>query len=192
MHGNKKALPQWFAETANWFVVYVRTREEHRVAKRLQGKLDAENYKVFVPTRDYAYTKNKETKIVKKPLFSGYIFIAATVEAQECLQTFEPLFYIDSDIYRLLSNDRQSFNAPLSSKDRELLMKLLDAEFNAPALKATIEGDWIEISSDSLIALNADVVRLNKRRQTATIAMMFDGKRTECEFALDFGFSAKE
>jgi len=183
---DKKALSRWFAETANWFVIFVRTREEQRIATRLQVKLDEEKYKVFVPTRDYAHTKNKETTVIKKPLFNGYLFIAATVEAKECLETVEPLFYRDSDIYRLLSNDTCAESAQLIAKDKAFMVSILDEDFNVPALEAIVEGDWVNVNLDAFAGTDAKVVRVNKRWQTAEISMFFAGQKTDCEVALEF------
>jgi len=188
----KKALSRWFAETANWFVLFVRTREEHRIAEWLQARLDAGKYKVFVPTRDYAHTKNKETTVVKKPLFNGYLFIAATVEAEECLKTVEPLFYCDPSIYKLLSNDDRSNNIQLSIKDKTLMTSILNNDFNVPALQAVADGDWVQVNGDMFSGLDAEIVKVNKRRQTAVIRMLFDGKRTDCEIALEFLASPKK
>ena len=181
----KKALSRWFAETANWFVLHVRIREEHKIATWLQAKLDTEKYKVFVPTRDYAHTKNKVTTIVKRPLFNGYLFIAAMVEAKECLRTVEPLFYIDPNIYKLLSNDGTANNSQLSEKDKVLMTAILDADFNMSALEATVEGDFVRVNDEVLAGLDAEIVTVNKRRLTAVIRMAFDGKRKDCEIALD-------
>jgi transcription antitermination factor NusG len=182
----RKALSRWFEETANWFVIFVRTREEQRIAERLQKKLDTEKYNVFVPTRDYAYTKNSKTTIIKKPLFDGYLFIAAMVDAGEFRKTVEPLFYIDPDIYKLLSNADQLGNIILAENDKAFMTKMLDTDFNMPSLKAVVEGDWVQVNNGVLPGLDAKVVNVNKRRKTATLSILFAGKRTDCEIALEF------
>lgn len=186
----KKSLLHWFAETTNWFVVFVRTCAEQKVSERLQGKLDALLYKVFVPTRDYAFTKDNETSIVKRPLFGGYVFIAATVEIDEFLNTVEPLFYSDSDIYKLLSNDGQFENIRLLDRDKNLMRAILDENFNVSALKAVADGDWIEVDVSTFAGLDVNVLRVNKRRQTAVISILFSGNRTDCEIALDMGVTS--
>jgi hypothetical protein len=87
----KQTLSKWFAHTANWFVLFVRTHEERNAAERIQEKLDAEKYVVFVPTKDYAF--KKEGKVIRRkvPWLDGYVFIAATVSAHECLQEVKPI-----------------------------------------------------------------------------------------------------
>jgi len=185
MENDRKALSQWFADKSNWFVVFVRTREEQKIAQRLQSKLDTKIYKVFVPTKDYAHKNNKETTIIRKPLFSGYLFLATMVEAGECLLTVEPLFYRDPDIYKLLSNDGHSRNIQLTKRDKALMVSILDADFNLSAFKAVIEGDWVQVDDSPLAGFDAKVVKVNKRRQTAVINMLFAGNRMDCEVALE-------
>ena len=182
----KKALSRWFAENANWFVVFTRTREEQKIADRLQSKLDGEKYVVFVPTKDYAYTKDKVTTIIQKPWISGYVFIAATVTPKEFLETVKPLFCTETNVYKILSNDGQFESIQLSRRDKGIMTKILNENFNIPALEAVLEGDRVRIIDNALAGMNAEVVKVNKKRQTAVLMMEFLERRMECEIALEF------
>jgi transcription antitermination factor NusG len=82
----KQAVSKWFVDEANWFALFVRTYEEQRVMEQLQSKLNPDRYVVFVPTKDYAFSKNGTKTIRRVPWLSGYVFIASMDSPEECLE----------------------------------------------------------------------------------------------------------
>jgi len=55
----------------NWYVLYTKPRNEKKVAERLT---DA-GYKVYCPLQKVVRKWSDRTKVVKEPLFKGYVFI---------------------------------------------------------------------------------------------------------------------
>jgi transcription antitermination factor NusG len=183
----KRMLSKWFAYSANWFVLFVQTHQEQKVAELIQKKLDPERYVVFTPTKDYAYQKNGEISKRKVPWLDGYVFIAATVSEQECKATVKPLVYMDSDIYRLLSNGDATDSVMLSEHDKSIMTAILDENFNIPALEAVIEGDKVKIIDGSALeGFGGRVKRVNKHRQTAVIEIEMLGRIIDCEVMFEY------
>lgn len=166
-------LLKWFAFSANWYVLFVQTYEERRVAEFLQGKLDPEKYVAFCPTKDYAFQNNGKITTRKALLFTGYVFIAATVK---------PLIYTDSSIYKLLSNGGDTDSVKLSEHDKSIMTAILDENFNIPALKAVLVGDRVKIIDGSALeGVGGLVKRVNKHRQTAIIEIPMFNSTIQCE-----------
>ncbi|GHU81440.1 hypothetical protein FACS1894191_8320 [Clostridia bacterium] len=178
----KQTLSKWFAFSANWYVLFVQTYEERRVAEFLQGKLDPEKYVAFCPTKDYAFQKNGKIATRKALLFTGYVFIAASVDEQECLATVKPLIYTDSSIYKLLSNGGDTDSVKLSEHDKAIMTAILDENFNIPALEAVLVGDRVKIIDGSALeGVGGLVKRVNKHRQTAIIEIPMFNSTIQCE-----------
>ena len=192
MLDEKRTIFKWFAHTANWFILFVRTYEEQRVAKRLQAKLDPNRYVVFVPTKDYAFKKNGRTTTRKVPWLSGYVFIAATVVSQECVDTVKPIIYNDSYIYKLLSNDGVSDNIELSQHDKAIMTTILDENFNISSIQAIMVGDKVSIIDGVLERTGGKVIRVNKHKQTAHIEIFILGRPVVFEIMLEFVTKSEE
>jgi len=182
----KRALSKWFAAKANWFVLFVQTFKEREVADRIQSKLDNEKYVVFVPTRDRTYIQKDKSVLIKRvPLFGGYVFIATTDDEDECLSAIAPLIEPDSTVYKFLRNGGKDDAAKLTDRDKAAMTALLNEEFNIPALEAVNVGDRVEIV-DRRFEEIGEVVKVNKRRQTAILRLELFGRAAMCEVALEF------
>lgn len=93
-----------------WYVLYVRSNTEHKVAesfqksfirKGLQYKLEA-----FCPESE-KYYKDKQYRIMgkiyqKRPLFPGYVFIETNMPSDIFQSEFYDVIYNSTDIIRLL------------------------------------------------------------------------------------------
>jgi transcription antitermination factor NusG len=182
----KRTLSKWFAHSANWFVLFVRTHEERNAVERLQGKLDTEKYVVFVPTKDYAFKKEGEVASRRVPWLDGYVFIAATVSARECLEVVKPIVYGDPGIYKLLSNDGTSESVMLSKADKAVMTAILDENFNIPAIEAVQVGDRVNITERGLDGMSGSVKKVNKHKRTAIIEIHILGRILDCEVMLEY------
>ncbi|GHS90817.1 hypothetical protein AGMMS49957_17460 [Synergistales bacterium] len=181
----KRTLSRWFAANANWCVLFVQTYEERRVASRIQDKLDKEVYAVFVPMKNYVHKKQGKTTVRKIPWLSGYVFVAAMVEAEELANAVSPLILLDSTIYKLLSNDGDHASILLSEKDKALLTALLDENFNIPPLEALVVGDKVELINNPLDGFDGEVLRVNLKKKTAMVRLKLLERTMDCELALE-------
>jgi transcriptional antiterminator NusG len=188
----KPPRAKWFSETSHWYVHFVQTQTEERVVSELHKKLDPDSYFVFCPTKDYAFKKQGKTTKRRVPWLSSYVFVAATVEANEFLETIRPLIQSNSDVYRLLSNDGEPDNVELSSRDKAIMTAILDEDFNIPALAAIMIDDKVKIIDGALDGFGGRVTRINKHKQTATIEMNLFNTIVPCEVMLEFIMKSPE
>jgi transcription antitermination factor NusG len=180
-----RELSKWFAETANWFILFVRTYEERRVADSLSFLLDQNKYTVFIPMKDYAYHKQGKTFTRKVPWINGYVFIATTVDEDEFLAEIEQHTRFDDGVYKLLRNGDKNDSAKLSDHDRAIMRAILDENFNIPALETVQVGDRLIIADSSPLAgIGGKIIKVNKKKQTATVSVNILGKNVDYEVML--------
>jgi transcription antitermination factor NusG len=167
-----KELSKWFAETADWYVLFVKTYEEKRIADSLSALMDSEHYTVFVPMKDYAYHKQGATLTRKVPWINGYVFVATTVNETECLSELERHTHHDNAVFKVLRNGGKSDSAKLNDHDRSIMRAILDENFNIPALDTVQVGDKLVIADNSPLAgVGGNIVKINKNKQTATVSV---------------------
>jgi transcriptional antiterminator NusG len=183
----KQAVSKWFMDEANWYALFVRTYEERRVMEQLQGKLDSDRYAVFVPTKDYAFSKNGIKTIRRVPWLSGYVFIASMDSPEECLEKVRFHICRDPRVYKMLSNDGQMESTALSEHDKSIMTAILDEEFNIPAVEGVVIDDRVVILDGAFRGVGGKVVKINKHRQTATLELdiQFFGRATTLEVMLN-------
>jgi len=188
----KPRLSKWFAETSDWFILFVQTYEERRIAKGLQEALDEEKYRVFVPMKDYAYHKQGKTFIRRVPWINGYVFIATTVSEDECLATIERLTRYDEAVFKMLRNGDRSDSAMLDDHDRAVMRALLDDNFCIPALETVEVGGRLVIADDSpLTGLGGEIIKVDKYKQTATVTIEILGRKVPYVVALAEAYKPK-
>jgi transcription antitermination factor NusG len=188
----KRSVSRWFAAKANWFVLFVRTYEERRVAERLQSRLDPEKYVAFVPLKDYVYKKKGVLEKRKIPWIGGYVFIAAMVGAEELLQTVKPLIFNDPTVYKLLSNDGERQSIMLSPSDKAVMTALLDENFNIEPLEAVQVGDTVEVIDGVLETYGGEVISVDAKKQVSVVRMDFMGRLTDFELPLEYVVSTRD
>jgi DNA-binding Xre family transcriptional regulator/transcription antitermination factor NusG len=184
---NKGTRPpaKWFADEANWFVLFVRTGEEKNVVRRVQRKLDADKYNVFVPTKDRRFRSGGKDTVSKVIWLSGYVFIAALVDEAELIEAISPLVFIDPKIIKVLTNGSPTDGFMLTAHDKAIMTALLDADFNIPALEAVFVGDKVKITDGVLNGLDGRVTRVNKHRRSALLEVNLFGGVIKCEVMLE-------
>jgi transcription antitermination factor NusG len=135
--------------------------------------------------KDYAYKKQGETVVRKVPWINGYVFIATTVNEDECLVEIERHTRYDDTVYKILRNGGKNDSAKLSDHDRAIMRAILDENFNIPALETIQVGDRLIIADSSPLAgVGGKIIKVNKKKQTATVSVKILGKTIEYEVML--------
>jgi transcriptional antiterminator NusG len=165
-----------FIRESNWFVVFARTSEESSLAKRLQRRLDAGKYVVFVPTKDYAFRSKGEISKQRVVCFPGYVFVAADATVDECFDAVKPLISYDEAAYRFLNYGDDHTDIAVSFEDKEFLVQLLNEEFNAEALEAVQEGHTVRITDGVLDGFEGRVKKIDKYHSTVDVEFNIGGK----------------
>ncbi|MDR2360364.1 MAG: hypothetical protein LBD85_03655 [Oscillospiraceae bacterium] len=195
---NKRELTRRFARHANWYILFVQTLKEQDVRLRLTAALPADQYVVFLPTKVFAKKKDGERMYVRKPIFAGYVFVAAEQDESAVFAAIDPLVRRDDRVYRFLSEvrtitdedgkDRLHWHIRLPDQDKLLLDTLLDGDYNIPAFDAIRVGDRIELAPGHILegfANNIVLKSVNRHRGTGIIEFDLFGKTRREEVALN-------
>ena len=174
-----------FVRAAKWYVVFVKTFEEYRFAERLQSKLDADKYVVFVPTKDRSFRKKDVIKLHSVLLFPGYVFVASTDDPDKCFETLSPIVRNDETAYKMLGDEESLRCAVVDERDKALLMRLMNKEFHIAAIEAVDVGDSVVIADGALESLEGRVKKINKYRQTVDVEFEMFGRMQSVTLALD-------
>jgi transcription antitermination factor NusG len=173
MFTKEKQLSKWFARTARWFVLFVRSGAEQSVVSTLSESLDGDKYAVFTPMRDYVFHKLGVDKVRKVVMFAGYVFVATTEDVGKLFATVKPIINGDKQIYKLLANGEPE---SVSDDDKEILTALLNEAFVIPAVEVIEVGDRVSVYDERLALHNVKVVAVDKHHGTVTIEFELLGR----------------
>ena len=93
-----------------WYVLYVRTGAENRVADDLKRYVSSRalgcDIDPFCPESEYYYRNKKDRQLgrtyKKRPLFPSYVFVETSMPPKEFMREFGSYFYASHDVIRLL------------------------------------------------------------------------------------------
>lgn len=147
---------------AHWYVAYVRSRSEKKVAERLEKN----GITCYLPLIKSARQWSDRKKIVSIPMFSGYIFVHCL---EEQLTNVRMVSGVANFIYR------EGKPARMPESDISTIKSLLNAEFytevhpdsfaigtqvkiNFGPMAGTI-GELVAIENEKLFLLRIDVIQ---------------------------------
>jgi transcription antitermination factor NusG len=142
--------------------------------------------------KDDAYHKQGKTITRKVPWINGYVFIATTADEDECLTELEQHTRLDDGVYKLLRNGDKNDSAKLNDHDRAIMRAILDENFNIPALETVQVGDRLIIADNSPLAgVGGEIIKLDKKKQIATVSVNILGKAVDYEVMLAKSYKSK-
>jgi transcription antitermination factor NusG len=126
-----------------WYAVYVRSRHEFQVFKRLTIK----GIEAFLPTVERLRKWKDRRKLIAFPLFPGYLFIHIPKRAQEMLNVLKI-----KGVVRLLSSVRGELN-PIPDEQIISLKKLVENKEALDPYPYLSEGQRVRIKKGPLIGV---------------------------------------
>lgn len=169
-----------------WYVLHVRSNKEHRVVENFQQAYEqtglSYELRAFCPESERFY-KTKQSQIsqrkyIKRPLFSGYVFVETNMPSKEFRTVFNDLLYNSNDIIRLLRYGN-SDEIALKKEERQRFEFLLKGKRAIEHSVGYIEGDKIIITGGGLMGMEGCIRKINRHNRTADIEIdMFNKKQT--------------
>lgn len=175
-----------------WYVLYVRSNTEHRVAKyvnlafRNKGlpyeleafSLEAERY--FNSRK----MKDSGNPFIRRPIFSNYIFIETNMPEKEFREAFFSIGYNSADIIRLLTYGKSGIIA-LRYEERIRLEYLFRSKRCLEHSVGYIEGDRVIITGGALIGIEGSIKKINRHHRSAQIEIILFNETQIIEVALE-------
>ncbi|WP_428771131.1 antiterminator LoaP [Treponema sp. HNW] len=165
-----------------YFAVQVRTLKEDAYIERVSGYLHfrQDKQEFFFPKRKLAVRRMGKTTHEIRPIFPGYIFVSA--------EAIDPqLFNImrgTKDFTRFLKNNRDI--TAIEGRDLTILRHFL--QFGGIAETSEVgfdENDRIVVKSGPMQGLEGLIVKVDKRKKRAKIALDFANEHFLIDLAFD-------
>ena len=170
----------------NWFVLFVRSGSEERVAALLKGSLDTDVYLPFVPKK--AYPRIEKGTVIKqmKLCFPGYIFVQSDNGVVELIRDVCPMVSLIKEAYHFLTYGADKQDMAMRGHEKAHMMQLMNADFCMDGSLGFLVGDRVQIISGPLVGLESRIKKVNKNKRTAVVELLLMGQARETTLMLEF------
>ena len=172
----------------NWVIVFVRTGAEEKVTRKLKEKLNATEYLPFIPVKETPHRSKGVIYKLRKVLFPGYVFIQTEVEAGLIAEKLK-LSLIDNalhkNIYSILHYGNNKNDVAVREQERLYLECMFDSDFCVTGSVGFIEGNIIRITTGALFGMEGRIIRINRHKREAVVAMEIMGAVREVKLMLE-------
>lgn len=158
-------------ENVYWYVLFVRTGAEERVAKRLKNELGSDGYFPFVPKKTCVFRRQGKRSLFQKICFPGYVFVESDKPTREFLKYVWPVVYKVKDAYRFLYYGDKA-DIAMRDEERIILSSILGADKRIDISKGFKEGDEVEIISGALAGNKSIIKKINRNRSEAVLEIL--------------------
>lgn len=176
-----------------WYVMYVRTNAEKRVASDISRYVAERGESVpvepFCPESE-SYYRNKTDRLLgktyrRRPLFPGYVFVETQMPPEQFIKTMGDFIYHSTDIVRLLrmSGDMKSIAVP--TEERRRLEFLLTGKRCIEHSIGYIVGDKVCVNSGPLKDREGLITYINRHNRFADIEVDLFGSKVKARVALE-------
>src|SRR5262245_48194000 len=107
-----------------WYVLFVRTGAEDKVAERMMIQFSSINCRTFVPRKTCIFRRQGRKSNFNKICFPSYVFIESDKPPEEFIQYAFPITYHLSEAYRFL-NYGERFDIAMRGEERDSLSRIL-------------------------------------------------------------------
>jgi transcriptional antiterminator NusG len=171
-----------------WYILYVHTRSENQVARKLQKHLPLNLYRVFIPYKERFFKKAGIVKLEKDICFPGYVFIESKTSSKEFLNIATKFIRSINEVYSILSYDNKN-DIALNECEKQYLKRLL---CNCDCIKASygyIIDDIMHIKSGALVGMEKAIVKIERHKRLAKIEIMLFGTLKSICVALELTYA---
>ena len=157
-----------------WYVLFVQTGSEERLIKRLKESLNCEDFIPFVPKKTCVFRRQGKKSLFQKTCFPGYVFIESSKQVLEFTKHVYPITKKLEEAYRFLSYGDYC-DIAMHEEERIALSKIFGNDYCIDISFGFQEGDSIRIETGSLTGYESKIIKINKGRREAIIALRMFG-----------------
>lgn len=175
-----------------WYVLYVRSNTERRVAKYVnlafKNKGLPYKFEAFSLESEQYYNskkpKSSSKPYIRRPTFSNYIFIETDMPENEFREEFFSVGYNSADIIRLLTYGKSGIIA-LRDEERIRLEYLFRSKRCLEHSVGYIEGDRVVITGGALFGMEGSIKKINRHHRSAQIEISLFNETQMIDVALE-------
>ncbi len=159
-----------------WYVIQVMAGREAMIMDNCKN-LIREKEDIFIPKIDMERRVRGIDELVTKPMFPGYIFFDT--------KEVEDLFYRLKRVNGLTKILRTGTEfTPITEDEAEIIQRLGGKEHRVVISTGYKEGDRAVITEGPLKDFSGDILRIDRRKRTAVIAVSLLGEIREIKVGL--------
>ncbi|MDD2592340.1 MAG: antiterminator LoaP [Erysipelotrichaceae bacterium] len=164
----------------NWYILYVKANREEKINQYLKTK----GIDVFVPKRDVIYKRCNKKFLVRKLLFTNYIFVRSNLDQSHFIYQIKEYKNEVEGIIRVLTYDKTGTPA-LNDQEKAFFKKLLGVHDVVTPSVGYIENDKVVITEGPLLGMESKIVSINKHKKYAKIVGKMFERDIIVEVSLD-------
>ena len=138
----------------------------------------------FVPQKTCVFRRQGQKSLFQKICFPGYLFIESNKPADGFIEPVRPIVYKQKEAYKFLSYGGVG-DIAMHEDERVALSKLLDNDCRIDMSKGFKEGDSVKVISGALVGCESTILKINKNRHEAVIAVKMFGSMVSISVGFD-------
>jgi len=156
----------------NWYVIYTRSKHEQKVNDRLGRK----RIETFLPLIERWSRRKDRRKRIKLPLFPGYLFVRAEMDAN----TYLEILKTDS-VVRVLCNEDQP--APIPDEQVHAIQILIKNGITVTPIPYLREGMRVRVVNGLLMGMEGILLKTkpNKHRLVLSVDLLQESVSVEID-----------
>lgn len=159
-----------------WYVIQVMAGRETMILEKCKNLIH-EKEEIFIPKIDMERRVRGIDELVTKPMFPGYIFFDT--------KEVDDLFYRLKKVNGLTKILRTGNDfTPITDDESEIIQRLGGADHRVIISTGYKEGDRAVITDGPLKDFSGDILRIDRRKRTAVIAVSLLGEVREIKVGL--------
>ena len=167
-----------------WYVLFVRTGSEGKVAERLRDRLGGMDFFPFIPQKTCVFRRQGEKSLFQKICFPGYVFIESYKPTTEFKAYAFSEVYKMNDVYKFLHYG-DGTNMSMREEERIALSGVLGKDYCIDMSLGFKEGDSVRITSGALVGNESKIMRINRNKHEAVIAVELFGTSVSISVGLE-------
>ena len=172
-----------------WYVLFVTTGYEHKIANVISRFWDIDGLRPFVPMYDARFRKAGKVILEKKRWFPGYVFLESDTRGLDFYLSVKPYLARSERTLKLLHygncNDHLNKSYEVNEAECGFLHKLLNDERCVELSQGYIRGTNIIVTNGPLIGHEGLIRSVNRHKMEATIETSFMGSIREVRIGLE-------
>ena len=170
-----------------WYVLFVMTGYEHKVANIVSRHWRIDGLRPFVPMFDARFRKAGVVLSEKRRWIPGYVFLESEMSGLELYLKIKPYVSRTENALKLLryGNGYMGSSFEMQEGDRAFLDKLLNEEHCVEMSQGYIKGTSIIVTEGPMIGLEGLIKKVNRHKMLATIEASIFGDIREITIGLE-------
>ncbi|MBQ1843120.1 MAG: antiterminator LoaP [Lachnospiraceae bacterium] len=165
------------------FCIQTDTRHIEQVRNSIRDNVLVDGEEVFMPVTERMRKIDGRWQRVLVPMFFGYLFITSDHPAELYVRLHSMLGKTIFKYVKLIRDDE--YIIPLSKEDERIVTELSDENHIIKASMGYIKGDRLYVTDGPLHGHEGEVVRIDRHKRIAILAMNFLGEKRNITIGLE-------